>query len=374
MAVPLLDLTRQYKIIGEELEAATLAVLRSGRYVLGPEVEEFEREVAEYIGAAHVIGLSSGTDALLAALMALGIGPGDRVVMPVYSFFATAGTVARLGAQPVLVDIEPTWGNLDANALQRVIERDDNVRAAIFVHLYGAGSGIEQVAEVLDAAGIPMIEDAAQAIGTRVNGVSAGTIGRCGCFSTFPTKNLGGAGDGGFLSTNDDDLALTIRQLRNHGQTDAYRHQSIGGNFRLDALQAAVLRVKLRYLEGWTESRRAHADRYRELFAERLPDRGIELPTDVADRHTYHQFVLHLDAAARDGVRLALGEREIGCSVYYPLPFHLQPCFADLGYSAGDFPVAEKKSHTNLALPIFPELRDEELEEVVDAIQQALEQ
>lgn len=374
MAVPLFDLTRQYQHIGAELEAATLAVMRSGRFVLGPEVEAFEREVAEYIGAAHVVGLASGTDALLAAMMALGIGPGDKVLLPVYSFFATAGTVARLGARPVFVDIDPVFGNLDPEALQSALEAEGPVRAAIFVHLFGAGAGITPVAELLAEAGIPLIEDAAQAIGTRVNGRFAGTVGLCGCFSTFPTKNLGGAGDGGFLSTDDDDLAQTIRQLRNHGQSDAYRHESIGGNFRLDALQAAVLRVKLRHLEGWTAKRRAHAARYRELFADRLPDRGVELPTDIADRHTYHQFVIHLDAERRDPVRTALRERNIGCNVYYPLPFHLQPCFSDLGHGAGAFPVAERKSHTNLALPIFPELRSEELEQVVEAIGDALDE
>lgn len=368
MAVPLLDLTRQYATIQSEVEAVTLDVLRSGRYVLGPEVEALEQELADYLGAAHVIGLSSGTDALLAALMANGVGEGDQVLLPVYSFFATAGTVARLGARPVFVDIEPTHANASLDALAAALASGHNVKAAIFVHLYGSAEGVEPATRLLADAGVPLIEDAAQAIGTRVGGVFAGTVGQCGCFSTFPTKNLGGAGDGGFLSTDDDELASTIRRLRNHGQVDAYRHASVGGNFRLDAMQAAILRVKLRHLESWTERRRINADTYRELFASKLGGSDIELPTDVIDRHTYHQFVIHMDAARRDGVLASLRERDIGCSVYYPLPFHLQPCFEPLGYGEGDFPVAEQKSRTNLALPIFPELRRDELEEVVDAI------
>jgi len=372
MAVPLLDLTRQFAEIQAELESATLEVLRSGRYVLGPEVEALEQELASYLGAKHVIGLSSGTDALLAALMAHGVGPGDRVLLPVYSFFATAGTVARLGARPVFVDIEPTHNNACLDQLSAALQREQNVKAAIFVHLYGSAEGVGPAARLLGDAGVPLIEDAAQAIGTRVDGVFAGTVGSCGCFSTFPTKNLGGAGDGGFLSTDDEELAQTIRRLRNHGQVDAYHHASVGGNFRLDAMQAALLRVKLRHLESWTERRRANAAMYRELFERKLGG-AVEVPTDVPDRHTYHQFVIHMDARRRDDVLGSLRERNVGCNVYYPLPFHRQPCFEDLGHAEGDFPVAELKSHTNLALPIFPELRPDEIEEVVDAIADALD-
>ena len=368
MAVPLLELTRQYQQIQDEVEAAALGVLRSGRYILGSEVEALEQELCEYTGAKHVVGLSSGTDALLAALMALGIGPGDRVAVPVYSFFATAAEVSRLGARPVFVDIEPTWGNMSVEALRRALDADGDIAAVIFVHLYGAGQGIEAVAALAAERGIPLVEDTAQAIGTRSNGAHAGTTGICGCFSTFPSKNLGAAGDGGFLTTNDGEFAEKIRYCRNHGQTDAYRHAFVGGNFRLDALQAAILRVKLRHLEDWTGKRRHNASRYREL----LVDVPLTLPTDI-DRHSYHQFVIHTEPGARDPLLSALRGRDIGCAVYYPLPFHSQPCFAELGYRDGEFPVAERAAATNLALPVFPELRGDELEQVVTEIHAAMD-
>ncbi|MEM7201401.1 MAG: DegT/DnrJ/EryC1/StrS family aminotransferase [Planctomycetota bacterium] len=364
MPVPLLDLTRQYETIQPELEAAALGVLRSGRYVLGEEGKALERELAASIGAKHVIGMSSGTDALLAALMGLGVGPGDRVAVPVYSFFATAGVVARLGAEPVFVDVEPTWCNLDREALAEVLDSGP-IKAAVFVHLYGSAQGVAEITSLLAARGIPLVEDAAQAIGTRVDGRAAGTFGICGCFSTFPTKNLGGTGDGGFLATNDDDFATKMRQMRHHGQTTAYEHAFIGGNFRLDELQAACLRVKLRQLDSWTEARRGNAALYRKLVAAQGGDaRGIELPTDVPDRHAYHQFVIHVPTDQRDALRERLREAEIGCSVYYPLPFHRQPCFRDLPSARRAFPVAEHKAASNLALPIFPELTTDEIEAV----------
>jgi dTDP-4-amino-4,6-dideoxygalactose transaminase len=372
MSVPLLDLTRQYATIQDEVEATVLAVMRSGRYILGPEVAALEQELADYVGSKHAIGMSSGTDALLAALMALGVGPGDRVVMPVYSFFATAGTVARLGAVPVFVDIEPTWCNMDVAALREALDRDPRIKAAIFVHLFGAASGIEAVAELLAARGIPLIEDAAQAIGSKSRGVMAGTFGSIACFSTFPSKTLGGPGDGGFAVTGDDQVATAMRRARNHGQSDAYRHETVGGNFRMDELQGAVLRVKLRHLEEWIAGRRRNAELYRERFARALPKNALRLPTDVADRHGYHQLVVRVDAAQRDPLLAALRERSIGCAVYYPLPFHQQPCFANLGYRAGQFPVAEEASRTTLALPVFPELRSEEIDEVVGAVSAAL--
>lgn len=372
MAVPLLDLTRNDPKLQQEIEAAALAVLRSGRFILGPEVEGLEHELATYLGARHVIALSSGTDALLVALMGLGVGPGDEVAVPVYSFFATAGAVSRLGARPVFVDIEPAWKNIDPAALARALERHKKVKAVIPVHLFGAPADMAGLRKVLEPRGIPMIEDAAQAIGTRTEGRMAGTFGLAGAFSTFPSKNLGGPGDGGFLSTNDADFAHRIRQLRNHGQSNAYRHERIGGNFRMDALQAAILRVKLRHLEEFTNRRRENANRYRMLFANAGLGEDVAVPQDVGDRHTYHQFVLHLAPEQRDAVRAALTQQGIGCAVYYPLPFHLQPCWQGLGYREGDFPVAEAAAKSNLALPIYPELRGDEQRAVVSALADAL--
>ena len=369
--VPLLDLTREYQELGAELEDAALRVLRSGRYIMGQEVDALEGELAGYLGVNRVVGLSSGTDALLAALMALHVGPGDKVLLPVYSFFATAGVVARLGATPVFVDIEPDYCNLDPDRLREALENHEQIAAAIVVHLYGAAADIQAIGPLLAERGIPMIEDAAQAIGTRTGGAMVGGMGTCGCFSTFPSKNLGGIGDGGFLSTDDEDFADRIRLLRNHGQAEAYRHVEIGGNFRLDALQAACLRVKLRHLEPHTEARRANAERYRELVHTHGLEDWIRLPTHVEDRHTYHQYVVHLPAADRDRVQDSLIHRSIGCAVYYPLPLHDHPCFAQLGYRKGDFPVAEEAAATNLALPIFPYLRAEESEEVVKALAEA---
>jgi len=367
MAVPLLDLTRQYAALQDEIEAAALNVLRSCKYILGPEVEGFERDLQRYLGVPHVLAISSGTDALLVALMALGVGAGDAVVLPVYSFFATAGVVARLGARPVFVDVEPTFGTLDPLALERVLEATKNVKAVIVVHLFGAGADMPKISAICKARGLPILEDAAQAIGTRIAGKQAGQWGTCAAWSTFPSKNLGGMGDGGFFSTSDEKLAQKVKQLRNHGQSDAYRHESIGGNFRLDALQCALLRVKLHHLEEFTQRRRANALRYAELFAKAGTKNRICLPKDVPDRHTYHQYVTYVEASERDALKQRLTERQVGCAVYYPLPFHLQPCFAKLGYVRGDFPVAERLAATNLALPVFPELTPEEQREVVAA-------
>lgn len=339
--------------------------------MLGPEVEALERELAEYLGARDVVGLSSGTDALLVALMALGVGPGDKVVLPVYSFFATAGVVVRLGAIPVFVDIEPGHCNMDPDHLRKVLLRHERVAAAVVVHLYGAAADMDAIAPLLSERGIPMIEDAAQAIGTQIAGKMVGTAGLCGCYSTFPSKNLGGVGEGGFLSTDDGTFAERIRLLRNHGQTEAYWHTAVGGNFRLHALQAACLRVKLRHLESFTAARRANAQRYRELFCSRGLDGWLRLPTDIEDRHAYHQYVVHMPAADRNRVKESLDRRGVGCAVYYPHPLHVHPCFTELGHGAGDFPMAEAAAKTNLALPVFPELEPGEAEEVADALAEA---
>ena len=372
MAVPLLDLTRQYQHLQHDLEAAVLGVMRSCRFIHGPEVEGLERELAAYLGCKDVVGLSSGTDALLAPLMALGVGKGDEVLVPVYSFFATAGVVSRLGATPVFVDVEPRFHNLDPVALKAALERHPKAKAVIVVHLFGAPADMPAIRAVVDPRGIPIIEDCAQAIGTRRNGRHVGADGLCSAWSTFPSKNLGGAGDGGFLGTDDVEFGKRIRQLRNHGQSELYFDQTVGGNFRLDALQAAVLRVKLKHVDAFNERRRANAAKYRALVAEAGIEKFVQLPEDVADRHTYHQFVTHLRGVDRDTVKQHLTERGVGCAVYYPLPFHLQPCFADLGWRKGEFPVAEAASKTNLALPIFPELTDAEIHEVVRVLAEAV--
>ena len=367
MAVPLLDLTRQYRALQNDIEGAALRSLRSGRYILGPENAGLEQEISKYVGVGHTLAISSGTDALLAALMALGIGPGDAVALPVYTFFASAGVVARLGATPVFVDVEPRFLTLDPRALEVALGKHKNIKAVMVVHLYGAASDMAALQKITKPLGIPLIEDACQAIGTRVGTQMAGAIGLCGAFSTFPSKNLGGPGDGGFLTTNDAAFATRCKQLRNHGQSDTYKHDRVGGNFRLDELQCAVLRVKLQHLDAFNDKRRANATRYRGLAVEKgLGDR-VRLPEDQPG-HTYHQYVTHLQGVDRDSVRKKLTDAGIGCAVYYPIPLHEQPCFASLGYKKGQFPVAEQAARTNLALPIFPELTEAEAVEVFDAL------
>jgi dTDP-4-amino-4,6-dideoxygalactose transaminase len=371
MPVPLFDPTRQYAALQADLEAAALRVLRSGRYILGPENAAFEQEIAHYLEVEHAVALSSGTDALLAGLMALGIGPGDAVALPVYTFFATAGVVARLGARPVFVDVEPRFLGMDPEGLAAALARHPEVRAVLVVHLFGAAADWSALQQVARSHGVPIVEDACQAIGTRVGAELAGTLGRCGCFSTFPSKNLGGPGDGGFLVTRDAAFATRVRQLRNHGQSDSYRHETVGGNFRLDELQCALLRAKLPHVDAGNGKRRANAARYRGLVLERgLGDR-VQLPEDQPG-HTYHQYVTHLRGVDRDAVRKKLSDSGIGCAVYYPLPLHEQPCFAGLGYRRGEFPVAERAARTNLALPIYPELTEAEAVQVVAGLAAAV--
>lgn len=367
MPVPLLDLTRQYQHLQNDIEAAALRVLRSGRYILGPENSAFEQEIAKFVGTEHALAISSGTDALLAALMALGIGPGDAVVMPVYTFFATAGVVARVGAKPVFVDVEPRFLTMDPQAVAAALECHPNIKAAIVVHLFGAAADMTALQKLLAPRGIPIIEDACQAIGTKVGDKKAGAVGLCGAFSTFPSKNLGGPGDGGFLTMHDAAFATKCRQMRNHGQSDTYRHESVGGNFRLDELQCAILRVKLQHVDRFNEQRRTNAKRYRGMFSERGLQEWLHIPEDQPG-HTYHQYVTHLRRGDRDAVRKALTDKGIGCAVYYPIPLHEQPCFQSLGYKVGVFPVAERAARTALALPIFPELREDEQVQVADAL------
>jgi dTDP-4-amino-4,6-dideoxygalactose transaminase len=362
--VPLLDLTRQYQPIRDEVMAAIARVCDSQHFILGEEVEALERELAAMLEVRHAVGVSSGTDALLVAMMACGVGPGDEVVVPVYSFFATAGSVARLGARPVFADIDPATFNLDPDRAAAALT--PRTRAIVPVHLFGQSADLEPVLDAARARGIAVIEDAAQAIGARYGGRPVGSLGTFGCFSFFPSKNLGAFGDGGLVTTGDDGLAERVRLLRNHGMQPKYWHHAVGGNFRLDALQAAVLRVKARHLAQWTEARQRNAARYRQLFA----GAGLEevgLPVEAPGRdHIYNQFVVRV--RDRDRLRAWLSARGIGTEVYYPVPFHLQPCFADLGWREGDFPQAEAAARDTLALPIFGELTAAEQERVVDAI------
>lgn len=366
MAVPLIDLTRDKQLLAG-VEAAVVEVVRSGQYVLGTTVEHFEQELAENLGCRHVVAMSSGTDALLAPLMALDIAPGDEVVLPTYSFFATAGVVARLGARPVFIDIEPTHWNLDPERLDEALQQCTRPKAVIGVHLFGTAFDVDAVLDVCRRHSVPLIEDAAQAIGTKHQGKMLGSRGLCGAWSTFPTKNLGGIGDGGFFTSDDDEFAAKVRLLRNHGMAEHYEHHVIGGNFRMDAIQAAALRVKLRAIEDITETRRLNAERYRRLFAEADLGDWAELPTDT-DRHAYHQFVVRIPPEHRDGAIQHLRQQGIGCGVYYPIPFHRQPCFAYLGADPADFPVAEQASKTALALPIFQGLTEAEQIDVVGAL------
>ncbi|HXE81535.1 MAG TPA: DegT/DnrJ/EryC1/StrS family aminotransferase [Vicinamibacterales bacterium] len=367
--VPFVDLRAQFAPMREEILAAIARVCDAQQFILGPEVEALERELSAAIGVRHAIGVSSGTDALLVALMALDIGPGAEVVTTPYSFFATAGSIARVGARPVFVDVEPDTLNIDVENVARALT--ERTRAIMPVHLFGQCAEMTRLTKIAADAGVPIIEDAAQAIGATQDGRQAGTFGAFGCCSFFPTKNLGAFGDGGLVVTDDDDLAERVRRLRNHGAERQYYHQVIGGNFRLDALQAAVLRVKAPHLDGWTEARRRNAARYRELFAASTLDGRVTLPVErPGRRHIYNQFVIRVPD--RDRVRRDLQARGIGTAVYYPVPLHLQACFAGLGYRPGDFPHAEAAAKDSLALPIFPELTAEQQQQVVAALAEVL--
>jgi dTDP-4-amino-4,6-dideoxygalactose transaminase len=367
--VPLLDLDAQYRPLRDEILAAITRVCDSQRFIMGPEVEALERELTGQLDVREAIAVSSGTDAIVVALMALGIGPGDEVITSTYSFFATAGCVARLGAVPVLVDIDPASYNLDAAAVRRAMT--PRTRAIVPVHLYGLCADMDPILECAAASGVPVLEDACQAIGATYRGRQAGAMGTAGCFSFFPTKNLGAFGDGGLVTTNDPALAHEIRLLRNHGANPKYFHKRIGGNFRLDALQAAVLRVKLPHLARWTAMRRDNASRYHAMFTEAGLAGRITLPAEPASRrHVFNQYVVRVPE--RDRVRAFMTERGIGTEIYYPVPFHLQECFAALGHARGDFPQAEAAAGSTLALPIYGELDAEQQAAVVGALGAAL--
>lgn len=370
--IPLLDLHRQYRTLAPQIEERLLRVARSQRFVLGPETEQLEATLADYLGVRHAIAVSSGTDALLVSLMALGIGPGDEVIVPTFSFFATAGIVSRLHAKPVFVDVDRATLTLDVACTEAALS--SRTRAIIPVHLYGQGAAMDELLALSARTGVPIIEDAAQALGARHrDGRRLGTLGTIGCFSFYPTKNLGAFGDAGLVVTNDDTLGHRLRIMRNHGMEPRYYHTVVGGNFRMDEFQAAVLNVKLPHLEQWNARRVAHAGRYRHLLGtaglsgERAP---VELLTvrypDVPGSHIYHQFVVLADD--RDRLRTFLHTQGIGTEVYYPVPFHRQKCFAALGFSDEDFPVANVAAARSLALPMFAELSDEEIAAVVGAI------
>jgi dTDP-4-amino-4,6-dideoxygalactose transaminase len=362
--VPLLDLPAQYAVLRREIRDAIDRVCDSQHFILGPEVEALENEVAAYCKAAFAVGVSSGTDALLAALMAAGVGPGDEVITSTYSFFATAGVIARMQARPVFVDIEAATFNLDGTQLSAALSA--RTKAIIPVHLFGQCADTDAYLELARGRGIAVIEDAAQAIGARdCHDRSAGSIGDFGCFSFFPSKNLGAFGDGGMVVTGDAQLAERLRVLRVHGGKPKYHHRLVGGNFRLDALQAAVLRVKLQYLSLWTTARRLHGQFYRDEFARLRLTEQISVPQD-APGHIYNQFVIR--CPARDDLQAYLRQQGIETEVYYPVPLHLQECFASLGYRPGDFPIAEKAAREALALPIYPELSAEQQTYVAERI------
>jgi dTDP-4-amino-4,6-dideoxygalactose transaminase len=365
VSVPLLDLQAQYRPIRDEILAAIVRVCDSQRFILGPENAALESELAASLETGHAIAVSSGTDALLVAMMALGIGPGTEVITPTYSFFATAGCAARLGATPVFVDVDAATFNVDPAAIERAIT--PKTRAILPVHLFGLAAAMDPIVEIAARAGVPVIEDAAQAIGARYHGRPMGSFGAVTCYSFFPSKNLGGFGEGGLVTTDDAALAREIRLLRNHGAEPKYVHHRIGGNFRLDEIQAAVLRVKAPHLPAWSDARRRNADRYRELFAEYgLTDR-ITLPVEPAGcHHIYNQFVIR--GPRRDALMSHLRERRIGTEIYYPVPFHRQTCFESIAKPDASFPVADEAANSSLALPIYGELTALQQRHVVRSI------
>jgi len=365
--VGLLALERQYATLKDEIRAAIERVCDSGRFVLGPDVTELEQELAGALGVPHAVSCASGSDALLLALMALDIKPGDEVVLPSYTFFATASAVTRLGAVPIFADIDPETYLVSPEDVKRKISR--RTRAIVPVHLFGRTADMDALGAVARDSGIPVVEDAAQSILSTWRGKCTGAIGDVGCFSFYPTKNLGGVGDGGFMTTVRDDLAAKLRLLRVHGMEPRYYHQVVGINSRLDSIQAAVLRVKLPHLDAWTTARQSNAARYSALFAEYDLERHVAVPTDEPrGRHVWNQFVIRIAGGQRDALRAHLGKCGVGTEIYYPVPLHLQKCFAHLGWGVGDLPETERAARETLALPIYPELLPAEQATVVGRI------
>lgn len=372
MQVPLLDLKAQYATIKNEILSAIAEVMESQHFILGPKVEECERAIAAYSGCQFGVGVTSGSDALLACLMAENIGPGDEVITTPYTFFATVGAISRLGATPVFVDIEPETYNIDTTKIAEKIS--SKTRAIIPVHLYGQMAEMDPIMALAEKHRLVVIEDAAQAIGSEHKGRRAGSIGHYGCFSFFPSKNLGAAGDGGMIVTNDAQRAEKLRVLRAHGSKPKYHHKVVGGNFRLDALQAAIVSAKLSHLDGWTAGRQRNAKLYDRLFADTGLSEGangtssVRLPKRVMSRHIFNQYVIRL--SERDQLQAFLKNRGVGTEVYYPVPMHVQECFAYLGYKTGAFPESEGAAKETLALPVYPELSEEQIRYVVDCIRE----
>jgi dTDP-4-amino-4,6-dideoxygalactose transaminase len=372
MKVPLLDLKAQYQTIKEEVLLAVNDVLESQHFILGPKVVELEEKVAVYSDVPYAVGVSSGSDALLVALMALDIQPGDEVITTPFTFFSTAGVISRLNATPVFVDIDPVTYNIDPEKVESAVTR--KTKAMIPVHLYGQCADMDHLIEIAKKHNIAIIEDAAQSIGAEYKGKKAGSMGDIGIFSFFPSKNLGGCGDGGMVVTQDESLYKKLKILRVHGSEPKYFHKYVGGNFRLDALQAAILIVKMKYLDDWSASRRKNAAYYNQKLEETgLIDRGLVQPPEAVyknsgdkNHHIYNQYTIRVKD--RDNLRDYLKKSDIGTEIYYPLPLHLQECFKDLGYLKGDFPEAEKASEEVLSLPIYPELKEEQKEYIIQKI------
>jgi dTDP-4-amino-4,6-dideoxygalactose transaminase len=364
-SVPLLDLKIQYRSIEEEVRGAIDRVLESQQFILGPEVEALEKEIAQYCGCTYAVGVSSGTDALLVALMALGISSGDEVITTPFTFFATVGSILRVGATPVFTDIDPVTYNIDPRGVEKAVSR--KTKAIMPVHLFGQSADMAPILKTAENHGLAVIEDAAQAIGTEYRGRRAGSMGMAGCFSFFPSKNLGAFGEGGIVTTNDEQLSEEMKILRNHGSNPKYFHKVVGGNFRLDALQAAVLRVKLKRLDSWSEKRRSNAAFYTRRVEELgIPAEKITPPSVTFERHIYNQYVIR--AHDRDRLRDFLASKGITTEIYYPLALHVQECMKSLPYAEGDFPVSEEASKQVLALPIYPELSRDQQEYVVSTI------
>lgn len=372
MNVPLLDLKLQYQSIKDECLRVTAEIYESQYFIMGPHVERLESDISRYCGTQYAVGVSSGTDALLLSLMAAGIGQGDRVITSPYTFFATAGAIARVGAIPVFTDIEPDTYNISPGQIQSLIaamsgaERK-TVRAIIPVHLYGQCADMDPILSLAKDNGWIVIEDAAQAIGSEYKGRRAGSMGEFGCFSFFPSKNLGGFGDGGVVTTNSRELYDRLVILRVHGAHPKYYHRFIGGNFRLDALQAAIVSIKLKYLDQWTAARQENARRYRRMFAEAGLSGRMKTPEEKQNRHIYNQFIIEVPEK-RDALREFLQKNGVGNEVYYPVPLHLQECFAYLKHKPGDFPVSEHAADHTLAIPVYPELTEDQQVHVVDRI------
>jgi dTDP-4-amino-4,6-dideoxygalactose transaminase len=366
MKVPLLDLSEQNSALRPEIEAALGRVLDTNAFILGGEVKALEDELAAYCGTKYAIGCASGSDALLLALMAVGVEAGDEVITTPYSFFATVSAITRLGARPVFVDIDPATFNLDVSLVEAAIS--DRTKAIQPVHLYGQCSDMKALNAIMGKHGIPVVEDAAQAIGAEENGLRAGAMSEVGCFSFYPSKNLGGMGDGGFMTTDDPEIARELFALRVHGSEERYYHKWVGLNSRLDGFQGAVLRVKLPHLDSWSDKRKENADRYRELFIDAGLSEQVELPFERENcRHIYNQFVIRVPRV-RDELRKFLAAADIGTDIYYPVPLHLQECFEYLGYREGEFPESERAARESLAIPIYPELKPEQQEYVVNKI------